>query len=811
MSASSHVQETKKFNPGFVFSDNFSTQNNANQYSQQSEGNFARTNEQMPRYGFSSIELEKIRLAANQISSHLQISRVRRNEQQKINDEQWFVSTVSESTATASRVIRFDWSHRTVLPGEELWDGTELRLQAVFIELQTGDPKRAAEELKVLAEEYAKAQTKLGEYLTDVINGGELTTTGLKITAAAGAIAAAIASGGIASGAAVPMLGIGASAGLGLFGTSVAVGTGAGVYGATQEIAGQTSAKYWAGTQKKINWAAVLKRGATDAITGFVEALAGGFLAKQFAKLFGSYIGNLSKEALEEFGQALGMEGALPRDFFLTGGQRFIADFMSGIGTTPLTVGVTMAINRIGLSGEGPSTDEFLSTVLEEMVQGSVMQVFLGFLLHGRGAPTGKVRRENSPPKVAKGKVSNVKADGQPIESAAIQSPEIRPPQRKVPELAEELLKNGESKAANDNQEVFPAKVKDEVSDFNELMAANDNFVMSDEMKLAAGAERQQLNIPKASIGQGRNSPPAITPKQTGFTSANRLSKSVAPATPSHSSTMEQPSKPQKVTLKNLRKIPKIKDLLDRAKKAAGIELDEKEIVKLLNKDPEWIFEIEDKLNRLIAEKNGQLPTTQVGAEDYNLPGSSGVENEGFDLHSLSPLDRPKGAPPIGQEAKGIKGAAYHALEVVSKVPKKASELFSNEILEGWMKELLKGKDLKKFARRFPKEGGWEVLLPTKNGNRIIDHMYLDGDKVVLRESKNVTDFKLIEEYKRQIDKDLIIVDFFPESRIRIEWRISGQIDELTLRTLEQLKKENLGKFNFVLDGELPSKSPKDN
>ena len=45
-------------------------------------------------------------------------------------------------------------------------------------------------------------------------------------------------------------------------------------------------------------------------------------------------------------GEALGMKGPLPRDFFLTGGQRFIADFLAGIGTTPLTVAVTTAINR---------------------------------------------------------------------------------------------------------------------------------------------------------------------------------------------------------------------------------------------------------------------------------------------------------------------------------------------------------------------------------------------------------------------------------------------------------------------------------
>lgn len=373
-------------------------------FSRQPAGNFATVSisheEPRQRYGYSSVALEEIRRFADQIARHLQTSRDRRNEQQKLNDDQWAVSWASEGAATVSRAVRLEGVHRTVLPGEELWDKTELALQAVFSELQTGNSLRAAEELKTLAQEYAYAQEILGAYLTDVVNGAELTTTGLKITAAAGAIAATIASGGLAAGGAAPtLLGIaGGGAGMGLFGTSVAVGTTAGIYGATQEVAGQTSAKYIAGIQQEINWAVVLKRGAADAITGFVGALAGGFLAKQFAKLFGSYISNLSKEALEEFGQALGMKGALPRDFFLTGGQRFIADFMSGIGTTPLTAAIAMAINRIGATDDGPSAEEFLTTVFEEMIQGGVMQVFLGFL-HGRSAVGGNAKYNEPLPK----------------------------------------------------------------------------------------------------------------------------------------------------------------------------------------------------------------------------------------------------------------------------------------------------------------------------------------------------------------------------------------------------------------------------
>jgi hypothetical protein len=75
---------------------------------------------------------------------------------------------------------------------------------------------------------FIEADTALNEYLEGVLGGAEISTTGLKVAAAAGAIAATVLSGGLAG------------AGASVLATSVAVGVGAGAYGAVQEVATQS-------------------------------------------------------------------------------------------------------------------------------------------------------------------------------------------------------------------------------------------------------------------------------------------------------------------------------------------------------------------------------------------------------------------------------------------------------------------------------------------------------------------------------------------------------------------------------------------
>jgi hypothetical protein len=283
----------------------------------------------------------------------------------------------------------------------------------------------------------------------------------------------------------------------------------------------------------------------------------------------------------------------------------------------------------------------------------------------------------------------------------------------------------------------------------------------------------------------------------------NKLADAAAPSTPTG------PRK-GKVTSANFRDVPGVNELLERAELAGIIKLDEDAMVRLLNRDPERGVELLGReLNQRIGLETGQIPRTQIGAEDVKVPGRSGLDGEGFDPHALSPLERPKGSPPLESRIKGDTAEVRHAEEVVNKAPRAASKQVSNATLADWREDLLSGRiNLEDFARRFPDEGGAaQVFLPTATpedvlerlgGGRYIDHMYVDGTGVVLRESKNVKNFRLIEDYRRQIAKDLNIVEKFPGARS--EWRISGAVDAETLHTLELLRAENPGRFNFVLD-----------
>ncbi|HEX6973630.1 MAG TPA: hypothetical protein VF147_04475 [Vicinamibacterales bacterium] len=353
------------------------------------------------------------------------------------------------------------------MPDIGIWDKARDATFAARKAIKAGDIDAAVKHVSIAVDEYDKAYRTFAKYRDGTEAGADRAITGLKVTAAAGAVAATIATGGAAS-----------AAGAGLLGTSAVVGGTAGVYGASQEFAGQASEVYIAETRKSFDVGAILKRGATDAIVGFVGSIAGGMLAKQFAKMFGSYLSkaNIADDVLREMGEALGMKGPLPRDFFLTGGQRFVADFLAGIGTTPLTVAVTTAVNRFTGAGKMPSTSEFLENVLQEMATGGALQIFIGLITRGKGHGT--------PSSKGGGK----KAPGS---KAGKTTPEI------------EIFQN--KKAANDNVEVTgpapepSAAAKPEV----EFTAANDNVEITPAaaeematMKLAAGAEGMTTQTP---------------------------------------------------------------------------------------------------------------------------------------------------------------------------------------------------------------------------------------------------------------------------------------------------------------------------
>src|SRR4029453_4929322 len=100
------------------------------------------------------------------------------------------------------------------------------------------------------------------------------------------------------------------------------------------------------GLRERFDWRDVLNRGLHDAVAGFVGAFTGGVLTRGFSRLFGSYLGRATPEALTQLGRIFGTRGPLPRDFFLTQGKRFVADFLGGLRSAPLTTATEHILAR---------------------------------------------------------------------------------------------------------------------------------------------------------------------------------------------------------------------------------------------------------------------------------------------------------------------------------------------------------------------------------------------------------------------------------------------------------------------------------
>ncbi|MEO3807259.1 DUF4157 domain-containing protein [Nonomuraea sp. B1E8] len=173
----------------------------------------------------------------------------------------------------------------------------------------------------------------------------------------------------------------------------------------------------------------------------------------------------------------------------------------------------------------------------------------------------------------------------------------------------------------------------------------------------------------------------------------------------------------------------------------------------------------------------------------------------------LSPLKKPPGAVPIESEVKAKLGETGHALETGTIVPRRANEVVSGarqaEVRAKMLSRPRGDRRLAQLAAEFPPEGAAQVFLPTgRGGGRYIDHMFMDGPTVVLRESKNVTRFSLSRDPLRpnrnvvQLKKDLEILAQFTDCRV--EWRITGAMDDATRETLDLLVGWYGGRFRYV-------------
>ncbi len=346
-----------------------------------------------------------------------------------IRDDQWIVGAISDFFADPL-------AGGIEMPPLWMWSEPRIALEAALATLNAGQVEPTARNLQRAADAWRRCDRRIYAYREGTISGAERTVTGLRVTAAAGAVAATMATGGIAT-----------AAGAGTLGVASATGLGAGVYGFVQEEAGQASEIY-NDLRRDFDWGAIVRRGATDAINGFVGALAGGALTRVFQRSFGSFLANISDDVLLELG--------LTRDAFLTPAQQFIAEFLGGIGSSPLTTAVTAVVNAAGGGNPPRNAQEFVDLVVQDMVQGGAIQLFLGGLMHfhgrtGGGAPpagggvhpaggetpTGPrativeegsgVSRPTAPPAASAGETSAASLPSPTVEVPASQHPASRP------------------------------------------------------------------------------------------------------------------------------------------------------------------------------------------------------------------------------------------------------------------------------------------------------------------------------------------------------------------------------------------------
>ncbi|MDB5791310.1 MAG: hypothetical protein JWQ80_1334, partial [Massilia sp.] len=167
------------------------------------------------------------------------------------------------------------------------------------------------------------------------------------------------------------------------------------------------------------------------------------------------------------------------------------------------------------------------------------------------------------------------------------------------------------------------------------------------------------------------------------------------------------------------------------------------------------------------------------------------------------------GPAPVESGVSGTLGEAGHAAEVTGgRLPKKLKSIASPE---GILKErdaLLRGDiSLREVVEKYPPEGAAQVFFPTaQGGGRFIDHVYLEESTmfVVFRESKNYRRFNLGPKELRQLQKDLAFLSHPRFKGLRIEWRISGTVNQDTLAILDQVRNDSKGLFTYVLDPGVP-------
>lgn len=211
----------------------------------------------------------------------------------------------------------------------------------------------------------------------------------------------------------------------------------------------------------------------------------------------------------------------------------------------------------------------------------------------------------------------------------------------------------------------------------------------------------------------------------------------------------------------------------------------------------------------------GVEPWTEVqvkkGTDIYHPPGAPHYREEGVDQLSGWETIMAKQAREAGRRpskageyftGRGKLGEKAAAMEVGLQ-PSRATKQIPDKNARKRLYDKIESGELSllEFTEEFGEDGATQVYFRTSQGGRYIDHVFVDGQKVVLRESKNVTEISATGKISKQLKKDMELLEDHPEAVV--EWRIDGEVDQKTFEKLKRTSERTGGRFNFWLPGKV--------
>lgn len=228
--------------------------------------------------------------------------------------------------------------------------------------------------------------------------------------------------------------------------------------------------------------------------------------------------------------------------------------------------------------------------------------------------------------------------------------------------------------------------------------------------------------------------------------------------------------------------------------------------------EAEELARVLEKQAEEICDKADDLRNSEAAADSAEV-GEAAVETKPTADMPQSAL--PPSAPqpqlppprPLSPGEAGRAGELSRFAEVERAVPPRFSSLLTRAERIRIYGMIERGElKLSEFADMLGPRGAEQVYFRTDYGARWIDHVFKEGDVVVLRESKNVSDFAVTSKISSQLEKDLFLLEKHPEARV--SWRISGNghISEEAYDLLEATRERTGGRFSFQLqDSAVPN------